>query len=65
MTDNERSGKRLRTRIGEPEEFQQRKSFKFYHRDGDEEGREERSFGGIWPFGFPFAECLSCQAVCR
>ena len=45
MTDNERSGKRPRTRIGEPEEFQQRKSFKFYHRDGDEEGREERSFG--------------------
>ena len=45
MTDNERSGKRPRTRIGEPEEFQQRKSFKFYHRDGDEEGREERNFG--------------------
>ncbi len=45
MTDNERSGKRPRTRIGEPEEFQQRKSFKFYHRDGDEEGHEERSFG--------------------
>ena len=45
MTDNERSGKRPRTRIGEPEEFQQRRSFKFYHRDGDEEGREERSFG--------------------
>ena len=45
MTDNERSGKRVRTRIGEPEEFQQRKSFKFYHREGDEEGREERRFG--------------------
>ena len=45
MTENERSGKRTRTRIGEPEEFQQRRSFKFYHRDGDEEGREERRFG--------------------
>ena len=45
MTDNERSGKRLRTRIGEPEEFQQRRSFKFYHREGDEEGREGRNFG--------------------
>ena len=45
MTDNERSGKRPRSRIGEPEEFQQRRSFKFYHRDGDEEGREERRFG--------------------
>ena len=45
MTENERSGKRPRSRIGEPEEFQQRKSFKFYHRDGDEEGREERRFG--------------------
>ena len=45
MTENERSGKRPRTRIGEPEEFQQRRSFKFYHRDGDEEGREERRFG--------------------
>ena len=44
MTDNEKSGKRPRTRIGEPEEFQQWKSFKFYHREGDEEG-EERSFG--------------------
>ena len=46
MTDNERSGKRPRTRKEEPEKFQQRKSFKFYHRDGDEEGREEREFGG-------------------
>ncbi len=44
MTDNERSGKRPRTRREEPEEFQQRRSFKFYHRDGDEEGRE-KSFG--------------------
>ena len=44
MTDNERSGKRTRTRIGEPEEFQQGRSFKFYHRDGDEEGHEERSY---------------------
>ena len=43
MTDNERSGKRPRTRREEPEEFQQRRSFKFYHRDGDEEG--ERNFG--------------------
>ena len=47
MTDNERSGKRPRTRkpVDEPEVFQQRRSFKFYHRDGDEEGHEERSFG--------------------
>ena len=45
MTDNENSGKQPRTRIGNPDEFQQRKSFKFYHRDGDEEGREERGFG--------------------
>ena len=45
MTDNERSGKRPRTRKPADEEFQQRRSFKFYHRDGDEEGREERSFG--------------------
>ena len=47
MTDNERSGKRPRTRkpVDEPEVFQQRKSFKFYHREGDEEGQEERSFG--------------------
>jgi len=43
MTDNERSGKRPRTRKEEPEEFQQRRTFKFYHRDGDEEG--ERNFG--------------------
>ena len=45
MTENERSGKRPRTRKPADEEFQQRRSFKFYHRDGDEEGREERSFG--------------------
>ena len=47
MTDNERSGKRPRTRkpVDELEVFQQRRSFKFYHRDGDEEGHEERSFG--------------------
>ena len=47
MTDNERSGKRPRTRkpVDERELFQQRRSFKFYHRDGDEEGHEERSFG--------------------
>ena len=44
MTDNERSGKRPRTRKEEPERFEQRKSFKFYHRDGDEEGGE-RKFG--------------------
>ena len=43
MTDNERSGKRPRTRREEQEEFQQRRSFKFYHRDGDEEG--EKSYG--------------------
>ena len=48
MTDNERSGKRPRTRkpVDEREVFQQRRSFKFYHRDGDEEGQEERGFGG-------------------
>ncbi len=51
MTDKERSGKRVRTRIGEPEEFQQRKSFKFYHRDGDEEGHEERRSYGDKPRG--------------
>ena len=47
MTDNERSGKRPRTRkpVDERELFQQKRSFKFYHRDGDEEGHEERSFG--------------------
>ena len=45
MTDNEKSGKRPRTRREEePEVFQQRRSFKFYHRDGDEEGGE-RKFG--------------------
>ena len=43
MTENERSGKRPRTRREEPEEFQQRRSFKFYHCEGDEEG--ERNFG--------------------
>ena len=62
MTENERFGKRPRTRREEPEEFQQRRSFKFYHRDGDEEGgksygdeprgerrrddRGDRKFGG-------------------
>ena len=45
MTDNERSGKRPRTRKPAEEEFQQRRSFKFYHRDGDEGGHEERGFG--------------------
>ena len=45
MTDHDSSGKRPRTRIGEPEELQQRRSFTFSHRDGDEEGREERRFG--------------------
>ena len=41
MTDFENSGKRPRTRRpAEEEEFQQRKSFKFYHREGDEEGRD-------------------------
>jgi len=44
MTDNERSGKRPRTRKEEPEEFLQRRSFKFYHREGDEEG-QERQYG--------------------
>ena len=44
MTDYENSGKRPRTRRpAEEEEFQQRRSFKFYHREGDEEGRD--SFG--------------------
>ena len=53
MTENEKSGKRPRTRREEPEVFQQRKTFKFYHRDGDEEGgdfgdkpRGERHFDG-------------------
>ena len=50
MTDNERSGKRPRTRKPAEEEFQQRRSFKFYHRDGDEEGHEERR-GGDKPRG--------------
>ncbi len=45
MTENERSGKRPRTRKPAEEEFQQRRSFKFYHRDGDEGGHEERGFG--------------------
>ena len=47
MTDNERSGKRPRTSrpVDERELFQQRRSFKFYHRDGDNEGNEERGFG--------------------
>ena len=39
MTDYERSGKRPRTqKPAEEEIFQQRRSFTFYHRDGDEEG---------------------------
>ena len=53
MTDNERSGKRPRTRkpVDEREVFQQRRSFKFYHRDGDEEGSEERRGFGDKPRG--------------
>ena len=51
MTDNERSGKRPRTRKPAEEEFQQRRSFKFYHRDGDEEGHEERREFGDKPRG--------------
>ena len=51
MTDNERSGKRPRTRKPAEEEFQQRRSFKFYHRDGDEEGHEERRGFGDKPRG--------------
>ncbi len=53
MTDNERSGKRPRTRkpVEEREVFQQRRSFKFYHRDGDEEGHEERRGFGDKPRG--------------
>ena len=51
MTDNERSGKRPRTRKPADEEFQQRRSFKFYHRDGDEEGHEERRSRGDEPRG--------------
>ena len=53
MTDNERSGKRPRTRrpVDEQELFQQRRSFKFYHRDGDEEGSEERRSFGDEPRG--------------
>ena len=53
MTDNERSGKRPRTRkpVDEREVFQQRRSFKFYHREGDEEGSEERRGFGDKPRG--------------
>jgi len=51
MTDNERSGKRPRTRKPADDEFQQRKSFKFYHRDGDEEGQDERRGFGDKPRG--------------
>ena len=51
MTDNERSGKRPRTRKPADEEFQQRRSFKFYHRDRDEEGHEERRGVGDKPRG--------------
>lgn len=47
MTENERSGKRPRTRkpVDFSDDFQQGRTFKFYHRDGDEEGKEERKFG--------------------
>ena len=51
MTDNERSGKRPRTRKPADDEFQQRRSFKFYHRDGDEEGQDERRGFGDKPRG--------------
>ena len=47
MTERDSSGKRPRTRkpVEHKEEFLQDKSFKFSHRDGDEEGRRERKFG--------------------
>ena len=47
MTENERSGKRPRSRkaVEHHEEFQQNKTFAFHHREGDEEGRERRKFG--------------------
>ena len=48
MTEQENTGKRPRTRkpAERKEEFLQGKSFKIYHRDGDDEGRKsERKFG--------------------
>ena len=48
MTEQGNTGKRPRTRkpAEHKEEFMQHKSFKIYHRDGDEEGqRKERKFG--------------------
>lgn len=48
MTEQGSTGKRPRTRkpAARKEEFLQNKSFKIYHRDGDEEGeRRERKFG--------------------
>ena len=48
MTEQGNTGKRPRTRkpAERQEEFLQNKSFKIYHRDGDEEGkRSERKFG--------------------
>ena len=48
MTEQGSTGKRPRTRkpAARKEEFLQNKSFKIYHRDGDEEGkRSERKFG--------------------
>ena len=48
MTEQGNTGKRPRTRksAARQEEFLQNKSFKIYHRDGDEEGqRSERKFG--------------------
>ena len=48
MTEKENTGKRPRTRknVEHKEEFLQNKSFKIYHRDGDEEDkRQERKFG--------------------
>jgi 23S rRNA pseudouridine2605 synthase len=51
MTDNENSGMNPSTRIGEPGEFQQRRSFKFYHREGDEEGNNTEANYGEQPRG--------------
>ena len=48
MTEQGNTGKRPRTRkpAEHKEEFMQNKSFRIYHRDGDEEGqRKERKFG--------------------
>ena len=48
MTENENFGKRPRTQEPAEEEiFQQRKTFKIYHREGDEEGSEKVDYGEL------------------